>query len=263
MNMRIIAITFAAILVVPFDACAELSMSAGLEGFNWKEEIPGEAIKPRESGMREAFFVDWVQEGDKGVLFAWHAKLYSGRVKYDTSTMNAGTPVSTHTNYSGAFSEVQAFYRAEAGANRLDLLAGAGLDSWERAIENSGFNQIEDYAILYLRLGVGLNAPEHMRGFHGGVGLKYPLSTLENAHLDKLGYYSNPMLHPGRAISGYAEIGYRINRMFDVVGYYDSWRFKQSDAVTVSDAAGLWSVIQPKSSMNVLGVKLNVSFGWM
>jgi len=260
MNMRISAITFAAVLAFPFNARAELSVGAGLEGFNWKEEIPGEVIKPKESGLREALFVNWVQERNEGVLFAWRAKLYSGRVKYDTASMSTGTPVSTHTNYIGAVSEAQVIYRAEAGTNKLDLVTGVGLDSWERAIENSGAYQIEDYMILYLRLGIGLNATEQMRGFHGNVGLKYPLSTLEDAHLDKLGYFSNPKLHPGRGISGYAEIGYRISKMFDVVGYYDSWRFKQSNVVTVSDATGLWSVIQPKSSMDVLGVKLNVSF---
>ena len=90
------------------------------------------------------------------------------------------------------------------------------------------------------------------------------MSTREDAHLYNSGYTTNPSLSPKSAVSGYAEFGYRINTRFDVVGYYDSWRFAQSANVTTnkpSDPPGTyWLIYQPKSNMDALGAKLLISF---
>lgn len=259
-----------ATLVFPPIAHAEWSAGIGPENYNWTEYPAGSALHPKESGLRSAVFVNWTQDRDTGFLFAWRAKIYSGRVKYDTAYIATGTPVSTHTKYSGAASELQLRYRIDAGALNVDYLAGMGADTWSRTVENIGFNQVEDYSILFMRAGVDLGPPEREAGFHGGFGLKYPVATNEDAHLDQLGAYNNPSLSPGSSVSAYAEFGYRINQLFDVVGYYDSWRFSQSDPVVVyTPAGGLCGptgaclIYQPESHMNTVGLKLNVSPWWM
>jgi hypothetical protein len=248
------------ILAVTSSVQAAWDVGGGLEDYQWKEYPAGNVGTPKEYGMRSALFVNWTQEGD-GALFAWRAKLYGGTVNYDTYLISNNAPVSTKTDYAGAASEGQFFYRDNRGAYKLDYLGGLGLDTWRRRIRNTGGDQIEDYSILFLRTGLRLAKSRLEAGFHGEFGIKFPVSTRENAHLDSMGYTSNPSLSPKGAVSGYAELGYRINSRFDVLGYYDSWRFKRSDDVTTTDAFGAgWLIHQPKSNMDALGAKLLVSF---
>ena len=248
------------ILAVISPASAAWDVGGGLENYQWEEYPAGGTGNPKESGMRSALFANWTQEGD-GALFAWRAKLYSGTVNYDTFLISTGAPVSTKTDYSGAATEGQFIYRSNAGNYKLDYLGGIGLDIWRRSIRSTGGNQIEDYFIPFLRTGLRLVKPGHEAGFHGELGLKYPISCREDAHLDSMGYTSNPTISPKGAVSGYAELGYRINARFDVVGYYDSWRFRRSADVIATDTAGTaWGIYQPKSSMDALGIKLLVSF---
>ncbi|HLY95603.1 MAG TPA: hypothetical protein VKO66_00180, partial [Sideroxyarcus sp.] len=89
----------------------------------------------------------------------------------------------------------------------------------------------------------------------------YPAWTRENAYLDSSGYTSNPKISPKGLVSGYAELGYRINAWLDVLGYYDSWRFGRSADVMAMDTSGAtWLIHQPRSSMDALGIKLLMSF---
>lgn len=255
------ALLLISILVVTSSAQAAWDVGGGLEDYQWKEYPAGNAGTPKEYGMRSALFVNWTQAGDQGLLLAWRAKLYGGTVNYDTFLISTNAPVSTKTDYSGAVSEGQFFYRDNLGAYKLDYLGGLGLDTWRRRIRNAGGDQIEDYSILFLRTGLRFAKSRLEAGFHGELGIKYPISTRENAHLDSAGFTSNPSLSPKGAVSGYAELGYRINARFDVLGYYDSWRFHQSADVIVMDTVGkTWGIYQPKSNMDALGAKLLVSF---
>ncbi len=251
------------ILFLTSSAQAGWDVGGGLENFQWKEYPAGGGI-PKESGVRSALFANWTQEGDQGTLVAWRAKLYGGTVNYDTYLISTGAPVSTKTDYSGAVNEGQVFYRDNLGAYKLDYLGGLGLDIWRRRVRNAGGDQIEDYSIWFLRAGLRLAKSRSEAGFHGELGIKYPISTRENAHLDSEGFTSNPALSPKSTISGYAEFGYRINARFDVLGYYDSWRFGQSADVRANkptDPPGsYWLIYQPKSNMDALGIKLLVSF---
>ncbi len=258
-----ILLTFT-ILTAATSARAVWDAGAGLEDYRWVEYPAGGTRNPRESGARAALFVNWTQDGEQGGLFAWRAKLYGGTVNYDTYLISTGAPVSTKTDYNGAVSEGQVFFRDGIGGYKLDYLGGLGLDFWRRNIRNSGGDQIEDYSILFLRAGLRLAKSAREAGFHGELGIKYPLSSRENAHLDSSGYTSNPIISPKGLVSGYAELGYRINARFDVLGYYDSWRFGRSEDVTANrptDPPGsYWLIHQPKSSMDALGIKLLVSF---
>ena len=250
-----------AILAVTSSAQAAWDAGGGLEDYQWKEYPDGGTGTPRESGTRTALFVDWTQDGDRGALFAWRAKVYGGTVNYDTFQQSTGAPVSTKTDYGGAVNEGQFFYRDNLGTYKLDYLGGLGLDFWRRSIRNTGGDQVENYYILFLRAGLRLAKSRQEAGLHGEIGIKYPISTRENAHLDSVGYTSNPTISPQGAVSGYAELGYRINARFDVLGYYDSWRFGRSANVAATDTAGTaWWIWQPKSNMDALGIKLLVSF---
>jgi hypothetical protein len=252
-------------LTVTSAARAAWEAGAGLEDYRWieyPEEFNG---TPKEHGPRTAVFVNWTQEGDRRLLLAWRAKLYAGKVDYDTFLLAAPhTPVSTQTEYSGVSSEAQLLFRSNVGSYKLDQIGGLGLDVWRRAILNSGGSQNEDYSILFLRAGLRLAKPEKQAGLHAELGIKYPVSTSEDAHLTSMGYTSNPSLSPEGAASGYAEIGYRINARFDLLGYYDSWRFKRSADVRANkpgDAPGTyWLIYQPESKMDAMGIKLLVSF---
>ncbi len=132
------------IFAVTFPAEALWELGGGVEAYRWIEYPAGSSINPKETGPRVAVFGNWTQEGDHGVLFAWRAKLYAGSVDYDTYVISSGAPVSTTTDYSGAASEGQAFYRYNAGSFKLDQVAGLGVDTWRRRIHNSGGDQVED-----------------------------------------------------------------------------------------------------------------------
>lgn len=254
-----------AVLLSSLPVRAAWDIGGALEEYRWveyPEEING---NPRELGLRSALFVNWTEEGEQELLFAWRAKLYAGTVNYDTYLMAPPhEPVSTKTDYNGVASEGQMFYRYNLGTYKLDQIGGLGLDFWRRGIRSNGGSQFEDYSILYARAGLRLSKSRVETGLHGELGVKFPVATNEDAHLDSMGYTSNPALSPKGAVSGYAEIGYRINPRFDVLGYYDSWRFGRSADVMVNtpaDAPGTyWLIHQPKSDMDALGIKLLVSF---
>ena len=256
---RILAATLIAWAAFPATANAGWSIGTGLEYYLWQEFISDPPLKPLETGVRNTVNVEWTQDSDYGWLFAYRGKLYFGQVHYDTYTQQTYTPVSTTTNYSGVAHEAQIFHRTDAANYQLDYVGGLGLDTWRRAIGNS---QVEDFLIIYLRGGFNLDQPGHGAGLHGGGGLKYPIMTREDAHLDSMGFSSNPILQPGKDISLYAQLGYRISARWDVVAYYDSWRFKQSPKVTstkISDGK-LYDIWQPKSSMDAFGLRVMYSF---
>ena len=255
---RILAAMLIAWSAFPAAANAGWSIGASLEDYRWQEFIVGRSETPLETGVRSTVNVEWAQDGGDGWLFAYHGKLYFGQVQYDTYTQQTYTPVSTTTHYSGVAHEAQIFHRTDAANYQLDYVGGLGLDTWRRAIGNS---QVEDFLIIYLRGGFNLDQPGHGAGLHGGGGLKYPTMTWENAHLDSMGYSSNPILKPGKDVSLYAQLGYRINARWDVVAYYDSWRFKQSPEVIVTDSqGGTWRIWQPKSNMDAFGLRVMYLF---
>lgn len=257
MSTRFLAAALVVSSLLPSAAVAQWLAGAGVEQYSWEETLQSLPLRPAEHGSRYALHLKWTQDADSGLLFAYSAKLYSGRVQYDTYTQLSHTPVSTYTDYSGMTHEGQLISRRKLGRYQFDYVGGLGWDSWRRTIN---MNQIEDFSIWFLRTGVSLDQPGQGRGFHGSGGLKLPLITSEDAHLDSMGYSSNPQLEPGKSISLYAEIAYRTGKYWDIVGYYDSWRFAQSSPVTASYGASPYSIVQPQSNMNTFGLKAMFAF---
>ena len=250
-----VALAIGTLVIGIGSASAEWSGSAGVEYFNWKESITPTV---KETGPRVALGLNWTQNKEAGWLAAYRLKVYKGNVDYEGAFLFTGTPVSSRTHYFGYTNEIQGIYRT---ADRsFEFVSGLGWDSWQR---NLSPQQEEDYDIYYVRLGININT-RTKQGFFGGGGAKFPIYTTEDAHLQSIGADQNPRLHPGRDLSLYGELGYRINPKWDLIGYYDSFRFRQSNVVTVSANAiapgASFIVFQPQSRMDIVGLKIQYTF---
>jgi hypothetical protein len=198
----------------------------------------------------------YTQNRESGALFGYRGKLWGGAVDYEGATLFGATPVNSTTNYAGASNEVQARWRkhGSAGGN-VDGVLGVGFDLWRRSLSTV---QREDYAVGYLRLGVESGTDEMSR-WTVSLGFKYPLWIYENAHFDKIGFDSNPSLHPGKEISPFGSLGYRFTDKLQVVGYYEGFRFGKSAPVQANEIAtglGPTTLVQPATTMSVFGIRV-------
>lgn len=210
---------------------------------------------PRENSSRYALHQHGGENGDSELLYTYSAKLYNERAPYDTQP--GYFPVSTQTGYNGMSHEGQLISRRHLGNYRLDYVGGLGWDSWQRSIN---MNQTADYSVWFLRTAFSLEQPMQGAGFHGEGGLKLPFRTGQDAPLMSTGYSSNlqPSLENG--VNLYAEVAYRSGKYWDIVGYYDSWHFKQADSVYTPAGSNIYSIVQPQSGMNTFGLKAMYSF---
>jgi hypothetical protein len=164
--------------------------------------------------------------------------------------------------YTGLVNEVQGIYRLPGTRMGLEFVAGLGHNYWERNILP---DQQEDYSLVFVRLGLNLDR-RAARGWFGGGGLKLPIYVSENAHFDELGFDQNPRLEPEGRWSLYAQAGYRFSPAWSLIGYYDSYRFKESESTPFIrhpfiEACNLGcSFRQPQSRMATYGVRLRYSF---
>ena len=257
-NLRIagkfvIAVMLGSPVLLPSMARAELTLSAGVEYLYWTESTTPEV---KETGPLYALGVAYTQDRDAGALFAYRGKLWGGSVTYEGATLFGGTPVESTTDYFGASNELQARWRKPGtrGGN-LDGVLGVGLDVWRRSLSSV---QNEDYAIGYLRLGVESGTVESGT-WSASLGVKYPFWTYENAHLDEIGFDSNPILRPGKEASAFGSLGYRFTPTLQIVAYYDGFRFGRSESVQANEVAtgqGPTTLVQPATTMSIYGIRL-------
>ena len=232
-------------------ARAEWEANVKIERFRWAEDTqPGVT----ETGPRFGIGAAWTQDRDSGWLFGWRGELYGGSVHYSGAELfPPNNPVSGTTEYTGIINELQAIHRFAGAA----LVAGLGLDYWNRQLTDV---QKEEWWVTFVRLGgeYGIRARP---GWFAGGGVKYPVYIVEDAHLDGI-FNQNPKLHPGRAPSLYAEVGYRFDRQWALTGYYDSYRFKQSpgEPVTRTSDGAPFIVFQPESKADTFGLRLHLRF---
>jgi hypothetical protein len=249
------ALLAAALLTLSAGAQASWSVSADLEAFQWKEDG---APRVTETGPRWGASWGYLRERDSGWQWAYRGQFRRGTIDYDGAFLFSGQHTSARTRYIGVVNELQGIYRFP-NSHGVELLGGLGLDYWERNILP---DQKEDYAVVFARAGVNID-PRSSTGFFGGFGVKLPVFVAENAHLDELGFDQNETLYPEGNLSGYAQLGYRFQRRWSLIGYYDGYRFGESKAVTTTSAAfpGTQFVIfQPASKVDSWGVKLQYEF---
>jgi hypothetical protein len=250
---RALALAFSTVAVVAgmSGAKADWSVGAGFENFDWKEST---SPSVKESGLRWALDLTWTQSKDPGLSAAYNLKLYTGNVDYTGALLGSNLPISAETHYRGISNEVQSLYRMPS--NALDFVLAAGWDHWVRDLSA---NQTETWDVLYARLGANFNSTARQGPF-GGAGVKYPVYVRENGHLTDAGFRQNPRLRPKGDFSFYGTLGYRVTPAWDVMAFYDSYRFKQSNTVVVSNSTSLVQVFQPKSRQDVVGLKVQHNF---
>lgn len=248
---RVLAVALgAASLSVAGAAWADWSVGGGFENFRWKESTTPTV---KESGLRWALDLTWQQTKAPGLSAGYNLKFYQGDVDYTGATFG-GTPVSTNADYRGLTNEIQANWRT---ASTVDFVLAAGWDNWRRKFGASG--QQEDWNVLYAKLGASMSA-NVKQGVIASAGVKYPVWTRENGNFESIGATDNPRIRPGKAVSLYGTLGYRVNPAWDVIAYYDSYRFDQSNTVAVRFPAGTAGFIQPESRMDVFGLKIQHNF---
>ena len=231
-------------------AQSQWSASVGAESFKWEEST---SPTVEESGLRWALDLTWQQSRQPGLSMEYNIKFYQGNVDYTGASLFPPViPISNETKYRGLQNEIRAVYRVPQ--SMFDVVLAGGWDRWERKLKGTG--QQEDYDVVYVRLGAGFNSTV-AQGVIASIGAKYPVYTRENAHFETIGASNNPRLKPGKDVSMYGTIGYRFNPKWDVIGYYDSYRFKESNVVSVLPFGGF---VQPESKMDLFGVKVQHNF---
>jgi hypothetical protein len=250
----LLVISLVAAAALPGTSFAQLAFFGGVSWFHWDEDTSPEVT---ESGPLFDLGFEYFTPGDIGLILGYRGRLWFGETDYEGSTLfPPHTPVEATTDYMGFSNELQGRYRRPANAGRFsDVVFGLGYETWERQLSRI---QSEDYRVLYARLGFE-NSSRQVRSWSFGGGIKYPFWTDEDAHLDEVGFDSNPALEPGGAVSLYAEVGYRFDPRWRLVGYYDGYRFNESDPVQVTDTVmgmGTVTIVQPASVMSVLGLRL-------
>jgi len=256
MKQLTVATAFLVIGVFSLDAHAQFAISAGIEYFSWTEDTS--PIQVEETGPMFALGLDYTMRKERGFLGAYRGRFYLGAVDYRGALLFApDVPVAGTTSYIGMSNEGQLRYRlAPQRGYWLDLMGAAGYDFWERKLTSV---QQEDYRVAFVRLGMEIG-PSSEIGVVGGLGLKYPVWTEEDANLFSEGYDQNPKLHPGKEVSVYGHIGYRFRRNLAVIGYLDGYRFTESDPITVTQGGATYQFVQPQSTMLNLGIKLQYLF---
>ena len=248
---------FLGLFFFPSFAYGKVSVGIGPEYFLWREYSPTGQPLLEEAGYRYSLRLHWTENRSDGVLFGYHGKLYGGTVIYNGQTLaTPPTPVTTDTFYSGFLSEGELIFRLPLeSAGNIDGIVRLGWDHWTRNIKNQNNSQLEDYDILFLKLGSAYGQISE-KGLWVGGGIKLPFYTFENAYLNTIGFDQNPALHPGRQLSFYLDIGLRLNSKLEFIGYYDSYRFSESPKENVTqNGAPKGVVFQPKSYMDLIGVQ--------
>jgi hypothetical protein len=256
-----ISIAALAAMAVSASAHAGWDITGDIERFRWSEST---APRVTETGPMFGIGGRFTQEREAGWQFGWRGRLYFGSVDYRGSFLADNTPASGTTEYAGLLNEGRAVYRLPGNRFGMELVSGLILDIWNRRL--SEFQQ-EDYWVASLRLGVNFDQRRPTGWFAGG-GIKYPFYAREDAHLTDIGFNSNPKLEPKGALSLYADAGYRFNRKWSMTGYYDSYRFDESEPTTPlvnpflpgCSAPSGCRVFQPTSRVDSLGLRLQYSF---
>jgi hypothetical protein len=244
-------------------------LSIGIERFVWEEFIGGQRLL-EEDGPRFAVGLrtDTFNRPSPGPMYALEGRFYFGEVDYDGQTQSAisafdGLPLQADTLYVGALGEAL-FGQRFGGRQAIDLLAGVGVNNWVREIQASQTmsgntvvvtgDAVEQYFILYTKLGVGFYRRGPGGYGHLQVGAKYPFYTYE--YVDDI----DITLEPGKEWSAYAQLRIASDARFDVTVYYDSFRFSQSPAERFTRNGVAYIGFQPESHMDVAGLTVGFYF---
>lgn len=244
-------------------------LGGGFESFLWEEYDDGENRLLTESGPR-AFLSGIINNafdntGNDFILEA-AVKAYAGKVDYDGQDNN-GISVGSKTRYTGYSLELTGGYRIRKSL-AMDVLAGAGVNTWRREISDSQnavgspVNGIlEEYTIQYYTLAAGfpLQFPSH-EGYLK-IGLRRPFATRER--VDRF----DVTLAPQEKNSGVVSYKFLFDNhksgsspLSSITFYYEGFRFDRSPAkVSVLNGTPVL-VRQPRSYMDIVGLTIGHTF---
>lgn len=260
-----------AFCLVPFPgwAAESLTLGGGVEYFRWREFAPltGQELL-EESGAR--YFVNLdasrpIGQGDW--VYGFHGRVYSGSPHYDGQYQD-GTPAESTTDYSGASAELDFSWhlasRSSADPRRFwSVRYALGVDVWRRNILGPG-GYLERYSLIYGRIGFAFEPQQRWGGY---FGVKLPLTVDEKVDFSSFGL-DDPRLHPQGDFSLFAQIHRRVGRYWQVNLYYDSYRFKRSGDVLLTQGGvpvvdinnEYVPVFQPESHQDSYGIGLAYVF---
>ena len=244
----------------------QASVQAGPQSFRWREfNSAGERLL-QETGTRfsiGAALDNFKREGS-GALYGVNGKIYLGQVDYDGQTQS-GIPVSTDVNYFGLNIEGQGGYRFGRRIG-LDVFGALGIDRWIRSIDDgttangsTAFGYDEFYTILYGKAGLGFFQLLDGWRYFLQAGVKMPLFTNEYVNLGE-GVTLEPGIKPSAFANLQFDFGSQRSKRFGVALYYDSYRFSESDPEVLFNGGSAVLVIQPRSEMDVYGLRLSYYF---
>jgi hypothetical protein len=265
-NGRSVAI-FAALLysIIAFSPAAfagEMSVYLKVDDYRWSEYNNGVRLL-QESGILVGPGFSYWKEFSNHVTLKPLAELFVGNVDYDGATQN-GSPVTTKVGYAGVKMQCDAGRKFGVGEKSfLEPFGGLGLRAWSRDLQDSttssgtaatGYKEV--WISAYTRVGVrgGLPISEETRFFAEG-GVKLPFYNKNSVYFNDGNNNPDFTLYPGLQSSLFGEAGVTFHH-FKASVSYDGLRFSRSHNVNTS----IGSAYQPRSSGDLLGLKLGASF---
>ncbi len=244
----------------------QASVQFGPQSFLWREfgDTGGRLLQEQGARFSVGAAFDNFRREDSGVLYNVNGKIYLGSVDYDGQTQS-GTPATTDVSYLGLNIELQGGYRFGRRVG-VDVFGALGIDEWIRSIADGRaangttvYGYEEYYTILYGKAGLGffqlLDGWRYM--LQGGV--KMPLATSEHVDLGS-GVDLEPGLKPSAFANFQFDFGSGRHDRFGVALYYDSYRFSRSDPELLTYGGSTYLVVQPRSHMDVYGLRLSYYF---
>ncbi len=265
--MRLILglVMLSGVAFLPGPAVAEPSIYIAPQRFTWREFADGErAVK--ESGTLFGIGFTYPIELRDQTTITPRAELFFGSVDYDghaCDSFGVCQPSTTSVNYFGLKLEGDVGYRFKPRSFFIEPFFGLGFRAWTRDIKDgtaadgsavAGYT--EDWLSLYARVGLrGGHVLSATKQIFAEAGIKLPIYNENTARVSQIGEGPDITLHPGKQAAFFAETGVRISQ-FKASLFYDSLRFPQSDIET----NGFIAAYQPRSTMDIYGVKLGVVF---
>lgn len=234
------------------------TLGAGVEHFDWREFSNGSHLL-KESGERGV--IKGRFDGNQGrVVYNVSGKLFTGEIQYTGATW-AGTPVETDTDYNGYQAEASLGWRFPLSgfeSNSLDVLAGIGMDKWDRDIKDGtdvlgnpvqGYK--EEYEAPYAKVGVAWAVVDGNWFHRVSAGVKRPLDVKETIP------EFNARLAPQPTNTFFLSYDFaETNSGLGLSLWYEKGKFDESPVANSS--VGL--VMQPESRFEAIGASINVSF---
>jgi hypothetical protein len=258
----ILALTSAGTMVCGTAWAGDVNIYTAVSSFSWKEFNDNGSRLLKESGTLYGIGGSYWWKPRGPVSLQAGAELFGGNVDYDGMTQS-GIQSSTTVDYFGAKLKIEAGHVFGSADNvQIEPFGGLGFAAWLRTINDGtsangakAYGYRENWKTLHVRLGLRarLGVSSQMRLF-AESGVKLPVYNENSVDLNSFGI-GDVILHPGRQASLFGELGLQFRHLKTSL-FYDGMRFSRSD----DEQAGGYIVYQPRSTADLIGLRLGVVF---